>query len=57
MNEWEKLSNSEIRNKMSSMENKYESIKMKINNLIGELDLLDIEYNKAKKEIEKRSKI
>lgn len=53
---WETLSNSEIRNKMTSMENQYESIKNKINSLIGDLDNLDIEYNKAKKEIEKRSK-
>lgn len=53
---WEILSNSEIRNKMTSMENKYESIKIKINKLIGELDTLDAEYNKAKKEIDKRSR-
>jgi peptidoglycan hydrolase CwlO-like protein len=53
---WETLSNSEIRNKMTSMENQYESIKNKVINLIGDLDNLDIEYNKAKKEIEKRSK-
>lgn len=53
---WEILSNSEIRNKMTSMENQYESIKIKINKLIGELDTLDAEYNKAKKEIDKRSR-
>ena len=38
------------------MTDEYEVIKNKINILINKLDALDIEYNKAKKEIEKRSK-
>lgn len=54
--DWENLSNTEIRVKMSSMTNEYEAIKIKINNLLNKLDALDIEYNKAEKELEKRSK-
>ena len=54
--EWTTMSNNEIRIKLASMENEYESIKQKISKLIGELDLMDIEYYKGKKEIEKRSK-
>lgn len=54
--EWEKLSNTEIRLKMSSMEEEYKTIKNKINSLISKLDALDIAYNNAKNEIEKRSK-
>lgn len=56
MTDWENLSNTEIRIKMSSMTNEYEAIKNKINILINKLDALDIDYNKAKKEIEKRSR-
>lgn len=54
--EWEKLSNTEIRLKMSSMEEEYKTIKNKINSMISKLDALDIAYNNAKNEIEKRSK-
>ncbi len=56
MNDWSNLSNSEIRLRMTSMQNEYESIKLKINNLVSKMDTLDEEYNKAKKELEKRSK-
>lgn len=56
MNEWSNMSNNEIRMKMNSMELEYEAIKNKISNLVSKLDSLDIEYNKARKEIEKRSK-
>ena len=56
MNDWSNLSNSEIRLRMTSMQNEYESIKLKINNLVSTMDTLDEEYNKAKKELEKRSK-
>lgn len=54
--EWCDMSNTEIRIKMQSMENKYEAIKIKISHLIDELDNLDNEYDKAKKELLKRSK-
>lgn len=53
---WDTMSNTDIRVKMSSMEMEYENIKNKINQLITDLDNLDIEYNKAQKELEKRSK-
>lgn len=56
MNDWKNMSNAEIRMKTASMEKEYEAIKNKINNLITELDNLDIEYNKAVKELNKRSK-
>jgi hypothetical protein len=54
--QWSDMSNTEIRIKMSSMEEEYESIKNKINNLISKLDSLDNEYNNAKKELEKRNR-
>lgn len=54
---WDTMSNTDIRVKMSSMEMEYENIKNKINQLITDLDKLDIEYNKAQKELEKRSKL
>lgn len=38
------------------MEMEYESIKNKINGLFNELEKLDIQYNKAQNEIEKRTK-
>ena len=53
---WSDMSNTDIRMKMSSMEEEYESIKNKINILFDKLDSLDNEYNKAQKEIEKRNK-
>lgn len=53
---WSDMSNTDIRMKMSSMEEEYESIKNKINVLFDKLDSLDNEYNKAQKEIEKRNK-
>ena len=56
INEWCNMSNTEIRIKMQAMEMEYESIKNRINKLIDKLDELDIDYNKGKKEIEKRSK-
>lgn len=56
MIDWSNMSNSEIRNRIASMEMEYESIKNKINNLVTMLDDLDIEYNNANKELNKRSK-
>ena len=56
MTDWSNMSNMDIRNKMSSMTNEYESIKNEINNLIGKLDILDNEYISAQKELDKRTK-
>ena len=56
MRDFKNMSNSEIRSYMSSMENEYKAVKNKINNLIGKLDELDVEYNNAKKELDIRAK-
>ena len=53
---WNNMSNMEIKQKMESMVLEYESIKNKINKLINNLDKLDIDYDNAKKEIERRGK-
>ena len=50
------MSNSEIRTRIASMKMEYESIKIKINNLVNLLDNLDVEYNNANKELNKRVK-
>jgi predicted nucleic acid-binding Zn-ribbon protein len=55
--EWGNMSNTEIRMKLSSLEEEYTSIKNKINSLLTQLDELDNEYIKGKREIENRSKI
>ena len=54
--DWKNMSNANIRDKMVSMSNEYEYIKNKINELFSKLDLLDNEYNNAKKELNRRSK-
>lgn len=56
MADWSNLSNNEIRMKMNSMSLEYENLKNKINKLMSEMDNLDIEYDQARKELEKRSK-
>lgn len=56
MMNWNNMSNMEIKQKMESMVLEYESIKNKINKLINNLDKLDIDYDNAKKEIERRGK-
>jgi hypothetical protein len=56
MRDFKNMSNGEIRSYMSSMENEYKAVKNKINNLIGKLDELDVEYNNAKKELDIRAK-
>ena len=56
MTDWNNVSNVDIRNKMLSMSNEYESIKNEINKLIEKLDILDNEYINAQKELDKRTK-
>ena len=41
------MSNTDIRMKMASMKEEYEAIKNKINNYLGQLDMLDKEYIKV----------
>ena len=50
------MTNTDIRMKMASMKEEYEAIKNKINNYLGQLDMLDKEYIKAQKELEERAK-
>jgi predicted nucleic acid-binding Zn-ribbon protein len=54
--DWASMGNTEIRMKLSSLEEEYTSIKNKINTLLTSLDNLDNEYIKGKKELENRSK-
>lgn len=56
MEEWSKLTNTEIRLKIASMEQEYEAIKNKINNLMNDLESIDVKYNKAISELNKRTK-
>ena len=53
---WSDMSNTEIRMKMSSLEEEYEAVKNKINNLLNTLDYLDEVYLKGRKELERRTK-
>jgi hypothetical protein len=50
------MSNGDIKIEMRNLENKYESIKMKVLNMIEEMKELDAEYIKGKKELINRSK-
>lgn len=50
------MSNTDIRMQIASMKEQYEAIKNKINNYLGQLDILDKEYIKAQKELEERAK-
>ena len=50
------MSNNEIKIEMKNLENKYESTKLKILNLINDLKELDDEYISAKNELNNRSK-
>lgn len=53
---YEMMSNSELKIKLIEMENEYESIKNKINNLVMRMDELDESYNKVKQILNKRTK-
>lgn len=55
-NDWNSMSNIEIRMKMDSIKMEYESTKNKVNKLLDVLDELNDEYNKANKVLEIRSK-
>ena len=50
------MSNSELKIKLIEMENEYESIKNKINNLVMRMNELDESYNKVKQILNKRTK-
>ena len=53
---YEMMSNSELKIKLIEMENEYESIKNKINNLVMRMNELDESYNKVKQILNKRTK-
>lgn len=51
------MTNSEIKIKMTELENNYEAIKNKIASLVEEMNKLDIEYLNATNELKKRKAI
>lgn len=53
--DYKNMSNGEIINEMRTLENSYESAKMKAISLIDEMKRLDGEYIRAQKEIINRS--
>ena len=55
-NKYKNMSNGEIKIEMINLENKYESIKAKIMELMAEMKSLDDEYIEAKKELDNRNK-
>lgn len=50
------MGNAEIKLKIKTLEEEYTATKNKINNLLDNLDRLDNEYIRGKKELENRSK-
>ena len=53
---YEMMSNSELKIKLTEMENEYEVLKVKVNNLLGRMEELDESYNKVKNILNKRTK-
>jgi len=53
---FKEMSNNEISIEMKNLENKYESIKLKVASLINEMKTLDDEYISAKEELNNRNK-
>lgn len=56
MVDYDMLSNAEIRIKLIELENKYEAVKVLVNENINKMEQLDSEYLKAKKVLQKRTK-
>ena len=54
--DWKNMGNAEIKLKIKTLEEEYTATKNKINNLLDNLDRLDNEYIRGKKELENRSK-
>ena len=54
--DWKNMGNTEIKLKIKTLEEEYTATKNKINNLLDNLDRLDNEYIRGKKELENRSK-
>ena len=54
--DFKNMSNGDIKIEMKNLENKYESIKIKVLKMIEEMKALDAEYINGKKELINRSK-
>lgn len=50
------MSNSELKIKMTEMENEYEALKIKINDMLTRMEELDKSYDKIKQILIKRTK-
>ncbi len=50
------MSNSELKIKMTEMENEYETLKVKVGDIISRMEELDKSYDKIKKILNKRTK-
>ena len=53
---YEMMSNSELKIKLTEMENEYEATKVKINVLVNKMEDLDKKYVKVKNILNKRTK-
>lgn len=53
---YEMMSNSELKIKLTEMENEYENLKVKMNILVNRMEELDNTYVKVKKILNKRTK-
>ena len=51
----DKMTNSELKTKMKSLENEYEGLKQQTVKMICRMEELDVEYDKLKKELYKRN--
>jgi chaperonin cofactor prefoldin len=50
------MSNSELKIKMTEMENEYEALKFKVNGILNRMEELDKNYDKVKNILNKRTK-
>lgn len=54
--DYNKLSNSELKILLIELENEYESLKIKINQSLERMEILDKRYNDVKQTLNKRTK-
>lgn len=50
------MSNSELKIKLTEMENEYEALKVKVNDILNRMEELDKSYDKVNKILNKRTK-
>ena len=53
---YDMMSNSELKIKLTEMENEYEVLKVKVNDTINRMEELDKQYDKVKRILNKRTK-